>query len=142
MSTRQIARARRRLVRRPATGARAGFTLVELIVAIMVLSIGLLGLAGSAAVLTRQIHGGARMTVASSVARDRFESLRARPCNTLPTLGGSASTRGIGEAWTVTANTVGGRTVSYTVANTVTWATTKGTHSRTFTTVMPCAIGT
>ncbi|HVE78649.1 MAG TPA: prepilin-type N-terminal cleavage/methylation domain-containing protein [Gemmatimonadaceae bacterium] len=141
MTTLQTSRQRRRSMRRrPAVGNRAGFTLVELIVAIMVLSIGLLGLAGSAAVLTRQINGGARMTVAASVARDRFEVLRARPCNTLPGQSGSAVTRGISESWRVTANTIGGRTASYNVVNVVSWHTTKGSHTRTFTTLIPCAI--
>ena len=62
------------------TTARQGFTLVDLIVAIVILSIGVLGLASTAAVVTPQIGGGAQQTRAATVAQTRFEELRSMPC--------------------------------------------------------------
>jgi len=46
-----------------------GFTLVEAMVAIVVMAVGLLGLEGSAAVMTRQMSSGSRMAKATVVAR-------------------------------------------------------------------------
>ena len=77
----------------------AGFTIVELMVAVMVLSIGVLGLASTAAVVLRLIGGGAQQTRVSEIAQSRFESLRARRCAQVT--GGYASSRGVREVWTV-----------------------------------------
>ncbi len=57
-----------------------GFTIVEVIVAVLVLSIGLLGLASTAALTTRMIGQGQRYSEASAMATRRFEMLRSRPC--------------------------------------------------------------
>jgi prepilin-type N-terminal cleavage/methylation domain-containing protein len=78
----------------------AGFTLVETLIAIVVLAIGVLGLAGSAAVMTRQMGGGSRLAKAAVVASARLETLRAQDCTTIAN--GSASQQGFSEAWTVT----------------------------------------
>lgn len=78
---------------------REGFTLVELIVALLLLSIGLLGLAGSATVVTRLMGAGSQLTIAAAVAESRIEALAAEPC--VSTTGGPVTTRGITESWTV-----------------------------------------
>ena len=57
-----------------------GFTLVEVMIAIIVLTIGLLGLMGTAALVTRMIGRGQRSTVAGIEAAQRFERLRATAC--------------------------------------------------------------
>ena len=82
---------------------RQGFTLVELIVAIIILSVGVLGLASTAAVVTRQIGGGAQQTRAAALAQTRFEELRSIPCAdySLPFTGTSES-GGFSESWAVT----------------------------------------
>lgn len=80
-------------------------TIVELIVAVMVLSTGLLALAGTSIYVTRQIAGGSRQTVGSHVAQARFDSLASVRCASLPTSGSLrkvATTRGIQEIWTIT----------------------------------------
>jgi prepilin-type N-terminal cleavage/methylation domain-containing protein len=79
---------------------RAGFSLVELLVAIVILVIGILGLTAAAAIVTRQMGSGVQQTVAASVAQSRFELLTSRSCAALraaPT--GSATTRGVRERW-------------------------------------------
>lgn len=88
-------------VQRPAA-APSGFTLVELIVAIIVLTIGILALASTAGVVARQMSGGAQQTLAAHVAQTRFERLRAVSCASLTVPGmGSDESRGIREVWTV-----------------------------------------
>ena len=99
-----IARSRRRRLEALAAPARAGFTLVELIVAILILTVGILGLAGTSAVITRQMGGGSRTTVASTIAQSRFDSLASVTCTTLAsggTTSGTTSARGVTEAWNV-----------------------------------------
>jgi prepilin-type N-terminal cleavage/methylation domain-containing protein len=78
---------------------RSGFTIVEIIVAIVVLLVGVLGLASSAAVVSRLIGGGAQQALAANVAQSRFEILRSRPCNMI--VDGSAGARGVTEQWRV-----------------------------------------
>lgn len=59
-------------------GGREGFTMVEVIVAIVVLAIGLLGLAGSTGYLIRTVSLGDLMTertVAAQSVIDRLQSL-------------------------------------------------------------------
>jgi prepilin-type N-terminal cleavage/methylation domain-containing protein len=57
-----------------------GFTIVEVIVAMLVLTVGLLGLVTSAALVTRMIGRGQRSAVAAAFAGRRLEMLRASAC--------------------------------------------------------------
>ena len=66
---------------------RAGFTVIEVIVAILVLTIGVLALAGTAAVVTKQMATGNRQTVASTIAQARFDSLASVDCTQLAAAG-------------------------------------------------------
>jgi prepilin-type N-terminal cleavage/methylation domain-containing protein len=79
---------------------RSGFTVMELIVAIVILSIGLLGLAATSGIVMRLIGGGSHQTVAANVALARFEQLRSLSCGRMTS--GSAITRNVQEAWSVT----------------------------------------
>ena len=72
--------------------ARKGFSLIELMVAIMMLTVGLLGLAATTAVSTQMIGAGGRHTLAASVAQSRFETMQRGPCAALTA--GSSYTRG------------------------------------------------
>jgi prepilin-type N-terminal cleavage/methylation domain-containing protein len=86
----------RRLDRR----GRGGFTLIELMIAIMVMAIGILGMAGTAAVVMKQIGSGAQMSAAAQVAAARVEWLHTVPCNTIRD--SSTVTRGVQEGWAIT----------------------------------------
>jgi prepilin-type N-terminal cleavage/methylation domain-containing protein len=57
-----------------------GFTIVEVIVAILVLTVGLLALVTSAALVTRMIGRGQRSAVAAQYAQRRLEMLRVSGC--------------------------------------------------------------
>jgi Tfp pilus assembly protein PilV len=76
---------------------RGGFTIVELIVAVVVMVIGVMGLASTAAVVSRLIGGGAHQATAATVAQSRFESLRSVRCAAI--VSGSATTRKVRERW-------------------------------------------
>jgi prepilin-type N-terminal cleavage/methylation domain-containing protein len=115
----------------PPARNRRGFTLVELVVAILVITIGVIGLASTAGAVTRQMGGGRRMLVASSVARTRLEWLAAQNCTTLAN--GSATTRGVAESWTVTPGT---RSVNVQLG--VTYVTTRGNRTQSYSTWIPC----
>lgn len=59
---------------------RGGFTIVEVIIAIMVLTVGVLGLVTTAALVTRMIARGQRSAVAGTFAAQRMERLRTAAC--------------------------------------------------------------
>ena len=79
--------------------ARRGFTLVEVIVAIVVLSIGVLGLAGTASYVTMQMYGAREQTIAANMATKVIDSLAARRCTDI--VGGTQTRRGVTVTWTV-----------------------------------------
>ncbi len=86
-----------------------GFTLVELLVAITVLSVGILALAASSGSITRSLTGSRNATAAAQLAARRVDMLRAaaastRPRCAAPSFAGSAAavlTGVVTETWTV-----------------------------------------
>lgn len=79
--------------------ARAGFTLVELLVALMVFAVGALAMTATAANVITMITASKNRTIAADVAEARFERLRSLPCTLHRS--DSATTRGVAESWTV-----------------------------------------
>jgi len=57
-----------------------GFTLVEVIIAVLVLTIGLLALVTSSALVTRMIARGHRSAMSATFAAQRLERLRTSGC--------------------------------------------------------------
>ena len=66
-----------------------GFTIIEIIIAIVVLTVGLLGLVSTAALVTRMIARGQRSANASAFAARRLERLRPAACIAAQRVGGS-----------------------------------------------------
>ena len=96
--------ARRRNIgaRQPsATHPRAGFTIVELLVALMIFAVGMLGLAATAGSVTKMMGGAKRQVLAATIAQSRLERLRSSPCTSI--VSGADTTRGIVNKWTVSA---------------------------------------
>lgn len=60
--------------------ARAGFTIVEVVVAMIVVSVGVLGMLGTAALVTRMLARGRWVASASTIASSRLERLRPSAC--------------------------------------------------------------
>jgi len=63
---------------------RSGFTIVEALIAAMVLSVGVLALVGSSALASRMLGRGAASTRAALVATARIERLRQSASSTIP----------------------------------------------------------
>lgn len=91
----------RRNAATPRARGRRGFSLVELIVAMVLLVIGVMGLVAVSGYAIRQASSTDRSTVATLVAQSRMERLRSLSCGNITN--GTATTRGIAESWTVTA---------------------------------------
>jgi len=104
-TTRRPRGARRPLARRAHRARRAGFTLVELLVALVLLTVGLLAMAGVAVTASKQIRAGGTQTVAAAIAQSRFDVFAAQACSNLannPVVVGTATTRRIVEKWVIT----------------------------------------
>jgi len=125
--------ARRRSAGR-AFRARRGFALIEMMITMMILSVGLLALSSYSATMSRQMREGGGMVQASSLARARFEKLRSQRCQTLVAGTTTATTGVVTETWTVTPVP---RAV--TVSNSVSFPTGRTRRSVTFQTLIPCA---
>ena len=117
-----------------------GFTLVEVLVAVMVLSVGITALVGSSALVTRMVGRGATETRAAEVAQQRLDSLRLVAYSTTTRCtsagfasGGPVTVKGIRERWIVAA--AGGVRQ---VTDTVTHRTARGTHTDVLTTFIKC----
>ena len=115
----------------PRRGARPGFTIVEVLVAVIILSVGVLALASTAALTGRQIGEGGARSRAASLALSRFEVVAARAaagCDAIVPVGGSvprdSTLRGIRERWTITRPVNNGTVV---VVDTITLPRVSGT---------------
>lgn len=86
------------------TRSRDGVTLVEILVAVVMLTVAVGGLLGSSAAVANQMGGGVRQTVAAGVAQARLDSLTSLSCAQLAAgaATGNSTTRGVKESWTVT----------------------------------------
>ena len=79
---------------------RRGFSLIELIVAILILTVGILALAATAGQVTRMVGWGGRYGASAVVAGAQLEQLRATPCASLAS---GTATKGIYSlTWTIT----------------------------------------
>jgi prepilin-type N-terminal cleavage/methylation domain-containing protein len=68
----------------PRVQGNKGFTIVEVIIAIVVLTIGLLALMTSSALVTRMIARGERTAAMAAFASQRLERLRTSACTSQP----------------------------------------------------------
>jgi len=92
-----------RTTRISAVGPRRGFTLIEMIIAIIVMAVGIMGLAGTASYVATQMGGANAQTIAAGLATKVSDSLSARRCASL--VSGTQTVRGVVVTWTVTDST-------------------------------------
>lgn len=91
-----------RALRRDPRRARRGTSLVEVLIAAVMLTVAVMGLLGASSSVSQQMGAGRRQMVAASIAQRRLDSLQSLPCTTLSTAGsGSGTSNGIREQWTV-----------------------------------------
>lgn len=86
---------------------RNGFTIIEVIIAIIVLTVGILGMVTTGALITRMIARGERTAEASAFAARRLERMRVAACVTAQRVNGSdtlyrGSTWSAFNTWTFT----------------------------------------
>jgi prepilin-type N-terminal cleavage/methylation domain-containing protein len=111
-----------------------GFTIIEIVIAIMLLSIGLLGMVTTAALVSRMIAQGQRYSMASTLANQRFEKLSALRCSGIGTSGADTVGR-IVITWTASSvNSGAGKLITMTVVS----PTGKGDHTDKFTNTVAC----
>jgi prepilin-type N-terminal cleavage/methylation domain-containing protein len=79
--------------------SQRGFTIIEVMLAVIVFSVGLLALAGTASVIITTLTSTQSRAIATAVAESRLERIRSTPCASRDS--GSAVTRGISETWTL-----------------------------------------
>ena len=117
-----------------------GFTLIEVLLALVVLAVGILALTGSSAIVTRMIGRGKVETQAALAASRRIEALRAIAGSTSPRCtspefgaGGPVLDNGFAQSWTVS-----GTGKLRRVRVTVTYLTVRGTRSAVLETGIAC----
>lgn len=113
---------------------RDGFTMPELLIAIIVIAVGLLSLASGSVGVLRQMRYGNQSTLASAVAQQRLEAIRSQGCASLSS--GTATTRGLSEKWVITVMSNKARAV----AESVKYVPRAGqTNTLAMSSVVPCA---
>ena len=118
--------------------ARSGFTLVEVLVAVTILAVGVVAMAGAAGTVTRMIGRGKIDTRAAQLATQQVENLRRIAYSTAPRCtalanGGPQLTDHVSLSWTVEVNGTG-RTVTVSAS----YATARGTRTEMLTTYIEC----
>lgn len=76
---------------------RSGFTLVEVLVAVVLIDVGVLAMVSGLAVVARREMGMRSRVAASRAAENRIQSLIAGPC--VATSGSATGERGLTEWW-------------------------------------------
>lgn len=121
--------------RRNLPRARRGVTLVELIVAMTILSIGLLAIVGTSSGIARGLGESRGDNLAAVVAQSRMETVAGMTCTglSLPRTG-TTTTRGVTEKWRI----ADGGNNTLLVTDSVSWTTRRGTRKQVFVTLLPC----
>jgi prepilin-type N-terminal cleavage/methylation domain-containing protein len=120
--------------------ASSGLTLVEVLIALVVLGVGIVAMAGSSSLVTRMIGRGKAETHAALAASSRMDMLRSAAHSTRPPCtasgfasGGPALIGGATESWVVPPEGTIRR-----VRVTVTYLTVRGSRSATLETDIQC----
>jgi prepilin-type N-terminal cleavage/methylation domain-containing protein len=122
--------------------ARSGFTIIEVLVAVTILAVGVVALAGSSATVTRMIGRGKIDTRAAQLATQQMEVLRLRAYSTTPRCtalanGGPVPTNNVTLSWTVAVTpNVTGRDLNVSAS----YATPRGTRTEVLTTHIECGL--
>ena len=116
---------------RKTVSARRGFTLAELMVALMVFAVGALAMTATSSNVITLMTASKNRTMAADVAQARLELMRSQGCSAHTT--DSAVTRGVSESW---------QTVHLTLADDVTvrvsFSSNRRTQTRIYRTFLPC----
>lgn len=113
--------------------SNSGFTILEILVALLLLTVGVLGLVSTSGAVTRMIGQGKRFSDVSSLASARMDVLRDTPCDSMTN---GSETRGAFQVvWRITSIASGqGRNIQVVVNS----RTATGTRSDLFSTTISC----
>ena len=131
---------------RPALSDRRGFTIPEVLIAILVLTVGILALMSTSAAVSRLIIRGRRVTQATQLGEQVMDSLRLKANDNLQACTGLVSnTTGYSRQavlvkWNVGALTANGNVFERQVQVYMTYPTTRAALADTLTTVFKCDI--
>lgn len=116
--------------------SRAGTTMIELIVALAIISVGLFALSAGAALVARLDGGATIQSRAATVAATRLEQLRGMSCTSITA--GADTTRAIISTWTTKTITNAATVRGVTVNLTVQYPTTGGVRTQAYRTILSC----
>lgn len=118
--------------------SRRGVSLVELLVAMSLLTIGLLAIVGVSGSVARSLGESRSDNLAALMAQSRFELLAGTACTSL-TLNSTTevTTRGVTERWLVVKDSNNTRLL----IDSTSWITRTGTRRQAFRTLIPCRPG-
>lgn len=124
--------------------SRRGFSLIEVMISIVILTVGVLALAATSANVIRLTSLGNRLGGSAVIAEGRLEILRWQAAPTTPTnpcvslTSGSAVEGPYTEKWTVTPRS--GAPVLRDVVLTISYQTGRSTRTDTYATTISCAL--
>ena len=120
------------------TRPRRGVTLVELLVAMTILTIGLLSIVGISGAVARGLGESRAQSLAANAAQSRFERIAATTCDSIALdTWTSVSTRGVTEKY----NVIDSKNFTREITDSVTWKTRKTTRRQVFKSILPCRPG-
>jgi len=123
---------------RSTEGARGGFTIIEMLVAITIATVGLLALIACSNYLLRSLDGASRDTVAAVSAQSGLEELAGSACASLPLNTVTVTTsRGITRRTRILDNGNDTRAV----LDSLSWTTRIGTRRTVVASILPCRPG-
>lgn len=123
-----------------AVRARAGFTLIELILAMLIVATGVLSMLATGQTVVRLMSGSRQATLAATLAQSRIEALRALDCSAPQLASGTVVTRGITHRITVTTPVSAANSMSVReIIDSVSYRNDRGiTQTQVYSTVRPC----
>jgi len=116
--------------------ARRGVTMIELLVALAIVSVGVFGLAGGATLVTRLMGGGTMQGRAALIANAHLEQWRAMSCTSVSN--GADTVRSVISIWTAAAVPASGPRRATSINLTVEYPTTKGMRTQAYYTLLQC----
>lgn len=127
-------------------GGRRGFTIIEVLVAIVILTVGILAMMGTSAAVNRLIVRGRRVTQAAQLGQQVLDSLRLKANENLVACTGLASNatgyvqQAVTVKWTVGALTANANLFERQIQVDMTYAADRKTLADTLTTILKCDI--